>query len=184
MRTELGSSFAIDSDVGPVIWPIHFLIPPERENGLDGEGHARFADTRHFALAIVRDPWRRMELSVNAMATPGRDDFAASGFCVRLNDSSEVSKRCARLHHGNCLVQAFTRGFNELYRVRVRLGSVADVVRFVQVSVVTPVIDRDVEVEDVTVQENALVGYTMADHFVCGSAQGFRKVVVVQRRRI
>jgi hypothetical protein len=42
-------------------------------------------------------------------------------------------------------------------------------------------VECDVEVEDVAIFKNTLIGDAVADDFVGGCADGFRKMVVVQR---
>lgn len=46
---------------------------------------------------------------------------------------------------------------------------------------VTAVKERDVEIEDVAVEEDTGVGDAVTDYFVGGGADGFGKVVVVKR---
>jgi hypothetical protein len=42
-------------------------------------------------------------------------------------------------------------------------------------------VERDVEVEDVAIFKNTLIGDAVADNFVDRCANGFREMVVVQR---
>lgn len=184
IRTKLSRPFAIDSHVCPVIRPVNLLRFAHRKDGLYREGHPRLADAGHLALGVMRDPRRGMEMCVDAVATPGCNDFATSGLGMLLDDGSKVSYRRAGLHNRNGLVQAFSRRFNYPDRIWVRLGSIADIVGFVEVSMISLVIDRYVEIEDVTIEEESLVGYPVADHFVWRGTQRFREVIIVQRRRI
>ena len=48
----------------------------------------------------------------------------------------------------------------------------------------TSVIDGDVEIDDISVDEWSLVGNSMTDDLIDGSAAGFGESVVVERRRI
>ena len=132
----------------------------------------------------MRDPGRRVELGVNAVPAPGGHDAAATGPRMLLNDAAEVAERRAGLDELYRLVEALPRRFDHLYRVRICPCAVTHVVRLVKIRVVAAVVDGDVEVDDVTVQEDALVGYPMADDLVRGRAQGLWEVVVVQGRGI
>jgi len=130
-RTELGSPFAINRHIGPVVRPIHLLRLPNSKDGLYRERHPRFADTWNLALAVVGDPGRGMEMLVYPVASPSRYNFAASGLGVLLDDGTEVPYRRAGLDDRNGLVQALPGRLYHSDRVRVRLGSVANVVGFV-----------------------------------------------------
>lgn len=110
--TKLSSPFAIHSYICPVIWPILFSGFSQRKDGLNCESHTGFAYPYCLIFAIMRYPRRGVEFSVNAMATPGGDDAAVSGFGILLNNTTKLSYWRARLHELNCLIQAFSRRFN------------------------------------------------------------------------
>ena len=61
---------------------------------------------------------------------------------------------------------------------------VADEERRVAVAVHAVEIDRDVAVDDVAVEQRAVVGDAVADHFVDRGAQRLRESLVVQRARV
>lgn len=88
---------------------------------------------------------------MDSVAAPGRHDAAAARLCVRLDDAAEVADGRAGLDDLDGLVEALARRLDDPDRVRVCLGAVADVVRLVEVGVVTLVVDGDVQVEDVAV---------------------------------
>lgn len=81
-----------------------------------------------------------MEFGVYAMATPCRDDGTVSGLGMLLNDVTKVSYWRAGLDELNGHVQAFPCRFNQSDRVWVRLCSIADIIRFVEIGVITLVI--------------------------------------------
>lgn len=87
-----------------------------------------------------------------------------------LDDVAELADQHTGLDCLDRLVQALARCLDHAHVVRVRLGPVADVVRLVEVGVVALVVDGDVDVEDVAVEEEALVGNAVADDLVGGSA--------------
>jgi hypothetical protein len=131
VHTKLSSPLAINSYVCPVIRPINFARFSQRKYGLNCERHSGFAYSYCLILAIMRYPRRGMEIGVDAMATPGRDDTTVSGLGMLLNDVTKISYRRAGLHELNRLLQAFPCGFNYSDRVWVRLGSIAHIIRFI-----------------------------------------------------
>lgn len=171
VRTELSSPLSIHGRIRPFVRPIHLTRLPQGENRLDREGHARFTHADGFVLGIVRDPRRGVELGVDAMATPGSNDTAFSRLRMLFDDLAKLPYRRSRLHDLDGLVQAFSRRFNHSNRIWVGFGSVANVVGFVQIGVVPAVIQRNVEVEDIAVEEDPLIGNPMADNFVWRRAQ-------------
>lgn len=121
-----------------------------------------------------------MEDGVDAVTDVSADDTAASGLGVRLNGIAELAEQRAGLNQLNGLLQTFTRRFSDADRVWVSLGPVAHIVCFVEVAVVPFVVQCNVEVYDIAVEQDALVGYPVADDFVHRSADGFGEVVVVE----
>ena len=63
--------------------------------------------------------------------------------------------------------------------IRVITGLLANVVSFVKVAVETLVVERYVDVQNIAVDELALVGNAVADDFVEGGADRFGEVAVV-----
>lgn len=176
----MSSTLAIGSQVGPIIWPVHLLGLPKRKDRLDGEGHAGLADADSLVLGIVGDPRRRVKLSVDAVTTPGGDDTEAPRLSMRLDDLAKVAQSAPGLDHGNSQIQALSCCFHHLDGVWV-FCSFAYVVGFVEISVVAPVVERDVKVDNVAVEEDPLVGDSMADDLVDGDAYRLGKVIVVER---
>jgi hypothetical protein len=95
------------------------------------------------------------------------------------NDVAYIAKQHARFDDCNRKVQALPRCFHDTNRVWVRLCLVANVVRFVEIAVVAAIVDADVDVEDIAIKEDALVGYAVANDLVGRGADGFREVIVV-----
>lgn len=81
-----------------------------------------------------------MERSVDAMTTPVRDDPAVSRLGMPLNGVAELLYQCPWLDKLYCLVQAFPGRFNYSDRVRVCLGSIAHIIRFVDIGVISLVV--------------------------------------------
>jgi hypothetical protein len=126
------------------------------------------------------DVRRTVEYAVDTVAAISLDDGAAAGFGVFFDDVAEVAKGGARFDGGDGEGEAFPRGFDEFDEFLIGEGFVADVVGFVQVTVVAFVVEGYVKIEDVAVEEDAAVGNAVADYFVGGGADGLREVVVVE----
>lgn len=101
-----------------------------------------------------------------------------------VDSGSEVAEEDARLDHRDGIVQAGARRFDDTHRVGVITGLLADIICLVEVAVVAVVVEGNVDVEDVAVDEDALVGNAVANNFVDGGAYGFREVAVIQRRGV
>ena len=138
--TKLSRSFTIKSGVCPVIRPIHFPRFPQREYRLNCESHSRFAYSDSLVLAIMRYPRRGVELGVDAMAAPGCDDSTVSRLGMFLDDVAKVSYWRAGFDKLDCHIQAFPCRLNYSDGVWVSLGSIAHIIRFVEVGVITLVI--------------------------------------------
>ncbi len=132
----------------------------------------------------MRHVGRAVEELVDAVAAVGFDDGAAAGFGVFLNDATGVAEEHAWLDEFDGFGEALARGFNDADRVAGGEGGGADVVGFVEVAVEAAMVECDVEVEDVAVEEDALVWNAMTDYFVGGGADGFGEVNVVQGGRV
>lgn len=140
VHTKLSSPLAINSYICPLIRPIDLPRLPKRKDGLDCESHSGFAYSCHPILRIMRYPRWGMEFGVDAMAAPGRDDTAVPGLRMLLDDATKLSYWGSGLHELNCHIQAFPRRFNYSNRVRVCLGSIAHIICFVDICVITLVI--------------------------------------------
>lgn len=70
IHTKLSSPFAVNSDIRPLVGPINFSGFPKSKYRFNCERHPWLAYSHCFVLAIVGNPWGRMEVGINAMATP------------------------------------------------------------------------------------------------------------------
>lgn len=107
-----------------------------------------------------------MEFRVDAVPAPVGHDAAVVELGVLLNDLAKVAERRAGLDELDGLVQALPRRLDDPDRVRVGLGALAHVVRLVHIGVVAPVVQGNVQVENVAIQQDALVGNAVADDLV------------------
>jgi len=120
-----------------------------------------------------------VEELVNAVATVGFDDGAVAGFGVFFDGTAGFAEEHAGLDEFDGFGEALAGGFDNPDWIAVGEGFWADVVGFVEVAVETAVAEGDVEVEDVAVEEDALVGDAVTYYFVGGCADGFGKVDIV-----
>ena len=132
----------------------------------------------------MRNVGRAVEGLVDAVADVGTDDAAAAALSVRLDHVAKVAEQSAGLDQLDSLRQALAGRLGDAHRVRVGLRLVADVVCLVEIAVVAFMVEGDVEVEDVAVDEDALVGNAVADDLVERCADGLGEEVVVQGRRV
>ena len=125
-----------------------------------------------------------MEDLIDSVTTVGLDDAAVLCLCVLLDYVAGLTKQHTRLHTCYSFGETFSRRLNNSDGLWVCDRFVANVICLVQVAVVAVVVKGDVEVKDVSVFEDTLIGNAMADDFVCGCADGLWEMVVVQRRRV
>lgn len=114
----------------------------------------------------MRHVWRAVEQLADAVATVCADDAAVLCLGVLFNNVSKLANLHTRLDGFDGLIQTLARSLNDAHVVWVGLGAVANVVRLVQVGVVALVVQGHINVEDIAVEEDALVGDTVADDLV------------------
>lgn len=132
----------------------------------------------------MRNVGRAVEKLANTVATVRSDDAAVLCLGVLLDDVAELADQDTGLDSLDGLVKTLTRCLYHTHTVGVRLGLVADIVRLVEVGMVTLVVERNVDVEDVAIKQNSLIRNAVADDLVNRCAARLGEVVVVQRRRI
>lgn len=151
-------------------------------HGLNGEAHARLRSTHSLVLRIVGNIWCAVEQLVDAVTTVTLDHTAVPALCVLLNHISGVPEQHTGLNQLNRLVQAFPRGFHDLNGIWVCLGLVSNIVRLVDISVESFVVQRNVDVDDIAIFQWPLVGDPVADGFVDRSADRLGEVYIIERR--
>ena len=123
-----------------------------------------------------------MEELVDAMATVGPDNTALLALGVLLDDVAVLAEECAWLDKLDGLVQAFTCGLGHADGIWVGQSLVTNVVCLVQVAVEATVVQRNVDVQDIAILEDSLVGDAVANDFVDRCAYRLGEVAVVERR--
>lgn len=107
-----------------------------------------------------------MEQGVDSVTTVSLDGAASSVLGVLCDDRTIFSEKRVRLCDFDGLVQTFASGLDNADRVRVGQGLVADVVGLVDVAVETAVVKGNIDVDNVSVLEDTLIGNTVTDGFV------------------
>ena len=163
---ELSCSTSIGGDARPIIGPRLVSIRTKTDHWFNCKAHSRLCSTHRFVLSIMRNVWSGVEELVDPMATVRLDDTAVSTFGVLLDHIARIAEEHARFDNLNGLVETFPCCLNNTNRIRVCVCLVADIIRFIQIPVEAFMIECDVEIEDVTIQQNSLIRYAMADDFV------------------
>lgn len=78
-------------------------------------------------------------------------------------------------------IQCLPRRLHEANRVCVLQGARSDIVRLVEVGVVALVVDGNVQVDDVAVKKDTLIGNAVTYNLIRRRAERLGEVVVVQR---
>ena len=125
-----------------------------------------------------------MEQRVDPVPAVRTYDAAFLGLGVFLDDVAGVAEGHAGFYDRDGLVETLSCSFDYADVVSVEGGGGADIVGFIEVSVEAIVVEGYVEVEDVAVEEEAGVGDAVADYFVNGGTEGFRKAIVVEGGRV
>lgn len=164
--TELRGALSINRRAGPVIWPSNVPVLAERDHGLDRECHPGLALADRLVLGVVRHVGGAVEQGVYAVAAVRSDDAAVLGLGVLLDDVAKLPDQGSWLDRLDGLVEALAGRLDDAHVVGIRLRLVADIVRLVQVGMVALVEEGDVDIEDVAVNQGALIGDAVADYFV------------------
>lgn len=181
---ELRRKRPVGSGAGPVIGPRAIPVGSDVDHGLDREAHARFGSTHGLVLSIVGNIWGAVEQLVDAVTTVALDHTAVAALCMLFDHISRVPEKHTRLHQVDGHVQTLSRSLDNANGVGVRPGLISDIVGFVQVTMVTVVVQCHVDVDNVTVLERSLVGNAVADGLVDRGADGLGEMHVIQGRRI
>jgi len=109
---------------------------------------------------------RAVEDTVDAVTDIRPNDTAALGLGVRLDRISKIAEQRPGLDQLDSLFQGLASGLDDADGVGVSLGLVANVICFVEIAVKALMVQRNIEVDDITIKENSVVGDTVADHLV------------------
>lgn len=166
LLTKLSCQLAVNGRARPVVGPGNVSVLAQRNHGLNGECHAGLAFTDSLVFGVVGDVGRAVEELSDAMTTVSSDDAAVLLLGVLLDDVSKLSNQNSRLHGLDRLLQALSGRLNNTDSIGVGLGFVADVVGLVQIRVVSLMVERHIDIQDVAVDKDTLIWDTVADDFV------------------
>lgn len=165
-RTKLSSALSVNSSTGPVIRPCDITVLAQSNHGLNRKGHARLAFANRLVLGVVRNVGRAVEKLVDTVTTVRANDTAVLGLGVLLDNITEFADQSTWLNGLDGLIETFTSAFNYANVIRVSLGAIANVVRLVKIGMVPVVVQSDIDVENVTVEQDSLIGNAVANNFV------------------
>jgi hypothetical protein len=148
----LSRQLAVDGSAGPVVRPCNVSVLANRNHWLNRKGHSWLALANRFVLGVMRDVGGAMEQLSNTMTAISSDDAAVVFLGMLLDNVAKLSDQNSRFHRLNRLFQAFTSRLNNTNCVGVTLGSVTNVVGLVQIRVESPMVKRDVKVENIAVE--------------------------------
>src|SRR6185437_4190412 len=174
----LGGALAVGGEHGPAVGPDLVVYGAEREHRLDGEGHARLHGDVHVGVVEVRHDQAGVERGADAVAGEVANDAVAEAARVGLDDTADGVEGPAgsdgpdAAHHG--LVGALDEQPGLLRRVAGQEGGVGVAVHAADVG-------GDVDVDDVTVGDDGVVGDAVADDLVERGAQGLGVAAVAER---
>lgn len=182
--TELRSPLAVNRCAGPVVGPSDVPVLTKSNHGLNGESHAGLALANLLVLGVVRNVGRAVEQLVDAVAAVRADDTAVPLLGDLLDDVAKVADQGAGLDRSDGGVQTVASSLHHPDGVGIGLCPLANVVRLIEIAVVALVVQRNVNVQDIAVEQNALVGNAVADDLVERGAYRLGEVVVVQGRGV
>jgi hypothetical protein len=100
----------------------------------------------------MRNIGRGMEELADSVTAVGPDDTAVLLLGVLLNDVSKLSDQNTGLDGLDGLLQALAGSLDNTDGVGVGLGLLANVVGLVEIGMISSVVERNIEVQDITVQ--------------------------------
>ena len=122
-------------------------------------------------VVVVRDRRRGVELAPDAVTDEHPHDAEARGLRVILDRAADLVDPPARSHRGDPVPHALTRDAHESFGFGIAL---ADEEGLAVVAVHAVEVDRHVAVDDVALEQPAVVGDAVADHLVHRGAQRLR----------
>ena len=120
-----------------------------------------------------------VEELIDAVTDISLHHAAVATFGVLFNNSTGIAEEHAWLDQSYGLVETLPRGLHHSYGFRVGPSLVADVVGLIEVTMEAPMIYSDVDIDDVAVNQDALIGNSMTDGFVDRGTAGFWKPAIV-----
>lgn len=173
----------VDGHTRPIIRPCFIPGTAHTYHRLDGKTHPRLRNAHGLVFRVMRNIRRTVEQRIDTMPAIRRNDRAFLLLGVFFYRVADVAEGEAWFDGFDGKPKTFAGGFDQVDICFVQACG-ANVVGFVEVTVVAAVVEGDVEVDYIAIEENSGVGNTVADYFVDGGADGFWEVHVVEGRGI
>ena len=152
------------------------------DHGFNGEGHTflEFQIVARVITRIVQNLRVFVKTQANTVTAVLLDHRIMIGVSVFGDNGANITQAGARFDQPDGLIEAFLRDATQALGVFRHLANVKHAV-----SVPMPAIfdDRDVNIQNIAIFQGFVAGDAVADHLVDGGADGFRKAVVIERRR-
>lgn len=110
-------------------------------------------------------------MCIDAVAAVSSDHTAVPGRGVFFDYIPEVTYWGTWLDNLSRFFEAFSCCFNYSDRIRVCCGFVSHVICFVQVGVVSAVVDRNIKIDDITIEEDSLIRNSVTYDFIYRSTE-------------
>ena len=165
----------------PAVRPDVVVDRAQGEHGLDGERHPGFHDHVAVRVVIVRHDQARMERPADPVPGEVPHHPVAEPPGVRLDHPADGVQRAARRHRADAAHHRLVRALDQQARLLVH---VAGQERRVGVPVHAADERGDVNVDDVAVVDQRVVGDPVADHLVQRGTQRLRVTAVPERAGI
>ena len=179
---ELGRARAIECGCRPSVVPDASELPAALvDHGLDRERHSGGDHGVGHRVEVVRNGGRGVELLTNSVTDERAHHREAGTFGVRLDRAPDLVEPSTWTDLIDALPQCF---LGHLHQEACIVVDLTDAEGRVGVAVHAVQVDRDIAVDDVAVDEHAVVRDAVADHLIDRRAQRLREALVMQRARI
>ncbi len=162
----------------PAVRPDVVVDRAQGEHGLDGERHPGFHDHVAVRVVIVRHDQARMERPADPVSGEVPHHPVAEPPCVRLDHPADGVQRAAGCHRADAAHHRLVRALDQQPRLLVHVTGQE---RRVGVAVHAAEVRGDVNVDDVAVVDQRVVGDPVADYLVQRGAQRLRVTAVPER---
>ena len=179
---ELSGEAAVLSADGPAVGLVDFGFPDSLvEHRFDGQTGAGTDDSfAGLQIGEVWDAWLLMETAADSVALEFADDLEALVFREAIDRAADVDDSAERFDRADADPHGIERGLHEAFGLRTDL---ADQECFRRIAVPTADDGCQVDIHDVAVSQNVVVGDAVTDDFVDAGANGVGVAVVAQTGR-
>ncbi len=174
---ELGRPPPVRCEHGPAVWPDLVVDSAERQHRLDRERHSLFHDHVDRRVVEVGNYQAGVKCRANPVSGEVPDHSVAEPASVGLDDAPNCVERPARRDGANA---SHHRLFGALDEPSGLLADRAGAEGGIGVAVHAADVGGDIDVHDVPVGDDRVIGDPVADHFVQRGAERFREAAVAE----